>query len=461
MTDELTLREYQSSGVDFLVEHGRAILGDEMGLGKTCQAVLAAKKLMRPNQKCLIVCPKPAIGVWEREIKVWTGDSCIKYAGTLPQRTKSWKQFSSVDWCITNFAHLRDLPKKSWRIIIIDEAHHLKNPKVGPFITLDKEYYSKYLLLLSGSPVKNGAQDLWTLLHLVDPIAFPKYWGFVMKYLVTLKDERLGYTEITGAVKHPLAFQQLLRKYMIRRLKKDHLKELPAKTRMQIPIQHSAKQRKLYDTLADEMMLELPNGNLLLTPNTMTKILRLRQLNVSPKLLGFPEKGTMIDAFLEDMEDEFHVGPILVFTPFAKLLPGLRDILAEKGVASAIIQGGMAESKITAIVTAFQNGTHKRQALLCSVLSGQSWTATRASVAYFLGYDWVPANCHQAEDRIHRFGQTRGVRIKYFTCEDTVDEHVLSVLSQKTTWATLALEPTKLLRPNTRVPRMRKLGSRS
>jgi SNF2 family DNA or RNA helicase len=136
----------------------------------------------------------------------------------------------------------------------------------------------------------------------------------------------------------------------------------------------------------------------------------------------------------------------MVFTPFAQALPLIEAVLAPLG-AIWTLRGGLASKVMGERVAAFQAAPRADKALLCTIGVGSSFTATAASTAFFLGSAWSPAHNIQCEDRLHRWGQRDTVLVKYLVGENTIDEHVLDILNDKSTYAALALRPDMLLRP--------------
>lgn len=449
--ETITLRPYQTQGVTFLEQAQRAILADEPGLGKTLQTIMALEKLQGNNGGTLIVAPKMALGVWEDEIRKWTGKSSIIYDGSPKQRAKLWMSFqeeSDIQFLITNYAKLKELYelRRTWNSIVCDEIHSggLLNHKTQAYENLRK-LNSTNLFLLTGTPIKRGPQDLFAPLSLVNSKAFKSYWGYVNKYCVVINDT-FGKS-IEGRPKDPALFKQMLKPYFLHRKKKDHLEELPDKIRQPIPINMTKKQAKLYDQMNTEMMID-DDGKLILSPSAMTQSLRLRQLLVTPRLLDIDEDGAALEALPELLDEEFQAGnPCVIFTPFRQAIPHIVNKLDDNFAKTKkpavnqinIVQGGMKSHEITKAVADFQNSKDVRRVLIVVIKSGAAFTATAGKTAFFLGYEWNPNENIQAEDRLHRLGQNKAVRIHYLLHKDTIDEHVKEVLNDKDRWARLIL----------------------
>lgn len=430
-----TPREYQRVGTNFIIENRRVILADEPGLGKCYQSLAALEQLgFGPT---LIVCPKMAIGVWEYEIRKWTDQIGMIYDGTIPQRAKLWKSFNedSIPFLITNYAKLKELllKKPTWGTIICDEYHlaGLRNRKTQLYETL-KKYASRNMILITGTPINKGPQDLYAPLSLLDPQEFKSYWSYEAKHCIVIQD-MFGRT-VEDRPKDPAAFKAMWSKYMIHR-KKSIVDGLPDKIRMPVPLEMTTKQAKLYREISEQMYTEIETkdgSDIIITPGKMSQILRMRQILVTPQLLGVNEKGAILEALPELVEAEFQNGtPVMIFTPFAEAIPYIVDALGKTAKHIWSLRGGMTATELHSRVRLFQDYTEVRRVLICSIKTSAAFTAHAASTAFFCGYEWSANDNHQAEDRIHRIGQTKQVRIQYLMHKGTVDELVMEKLDSK------------------------------
>jgi SNF2 family DNA or RNA helicase len=475
--NRLALRSYQQEAVQrILLAEGRILLAYQMGLGKTAVALKSISGGLMEGvrtKEVIIICPKIAFGVWESETLKWLGEDfrTTIFTGNPAERERRFKEFKDwnevgrplhkvspfitknnplgVHFLITNFAQMAHVLEKQrvWGAIIVDEGHFLKNLKTKAFKNA-KKFISPNLLILTGSPVVNGVQDLWTLLHLLKPREFKSYWDFVHEHCNIFMSP-FG-PKILGP-KDPPALREVLKPYVLRKTKEQVLRDLPPKIRQAIPITLTDEQYTLYQQVAKEMIAEIGPGEFLLTPNRISQIVRLRQILVNPVLVGGPNSSAMFEALKESVALDFEAKrSVLIFTPFAKALPLIAEEL--KGIVDfqTIIRGGMKEGEVPRRIKAFQEHPSHKCALLCSLLVGSSFTATKASVVYFCGYDFVPSNNFQAEDRTHRMGQKNSVHVKYFMCKGSIDSYIMAILNKKVTWANLALDlgVKKLLLPD-------------
>jgi SNF2 family DNA or RNA helicase len=444
---ELTPYPYQEAGIDFL-SRGRAILGDDVGLGKTVQALLAAQKL--DAFPTLVVAPKAATGVWIDEVEKWLGMKAATYLG--PKRRLRWDD----PIVITNYAVFPEiLNRRAWRLTIWDEAHKFRNGRIGgrngtrpQLFKYARSDRAQYAFFLTGSPVVNEADDLWPLLHLIDPKRWKSYWKYVDAYM--FKDNN-GFGWKIHGVKDAPGLRRDIAPYFLRRTKTspEVSLQLPPKTRQAWHIEMTPAQRRNYNSLVNEMLLDLPDGGLLAVPSKIALLTRLRQLLVSPHLI-MPggEPGAAFTALRDLFEESPH--DAVIFTPFAEATEPLAGFLSKVG-QSYIITGKLTPKELTQTVRQFQTDKINRaKILIVTVGMGTSWAATAASTCYFLGYDWAPAINEQAEGRLHRHGQVNPVLARYLVHRGTVDEHVMDILNYKTTIARLAADPEHMLRPKHR-----------
>lgn len=447
---KLKLRKYQEEGASFLTHKRRALLADEMGLGKTITALTASTTL--GDFPALIVAPKVALYVWQQELEDWYDLPSAIYSGTPSERAAEFAKFKEygLPYMITNYAFAKeviDLPVK-WRTIICDEIHMagLLNRKSKTFKRMKSiTRKSRNLFLVTGTPVRATAADLWAPLHLINPKRFSSYWRFVHTYCIVIQE--IFGKSIERRPQDPVAFRRMLSNYMIRRYKKDVLEELPDKIRQVVNIDMTPKQARMCRELEEDLMTEMGDGDVLVTPNTVSMILRQRQLLTTPKMFGDDEPGGALAALKQLAGDEFDAGnSIVVFTPFRQAIPYIKEVLDEHDAHIYTVSGGMTARDINEQVRNGFQKEKKRAALICVIKSGASFTAHKAPVAFFLGAEWSLTDNLQAEDRLHRLGQKDSVRIKYLLHRGALaDELVKERLNEKQRAVNWTLTPEDIL----------------
>jgi len=425
----------------------RCMLCDTMGLGKTATTIKAIEGLN--GTPALIVGTKNSLGVWKREIEEWLEQECIIYSGERARRLKEWSRFKkcSVPFVITNYAFVEEICElqSNWVTVVADEIHKsgLLNRKTKTFKAF-KKLSSKNMFLVTGTPIRQTPADLWAPLNLLYPKIFTSYWKFVNKYCIVIKD-KFGST-IERRPKDVMQFRIDIRdKYIIRRTKDQVLHDLPSKTRTSIPIDMTPVQKRLYEQLAEQMLAE-SNGRLVIAPNAVSRDLKLRQLLVSPMLLGIDDKGAALSSIKDLVQDEYLEGnSVAVFTPFRAAV----DLIAEElqSISDLIItvKGGMSAKELFETTQRFQKAPTAKKALVATIKSSTSFDAYAASAAYFIGYEWSYDDNEQAEDRLHRIGQKKHVRCYYIINNGTLDEYIMQAVSSKFVASGLVLLPEHLL----------------
>lgn len=448
---ELKLRPYQVEGVKILTSSGRHLLADTMGLGKTATVLKSVDEL--GGYPTLVVATKNALGVWESEIKKWLGKQSVIYSGPPSRRQKAWEDFIaySLPFIITNYAFVEEITqrKSSWPTIVADEIHlaGLLNRNTVTFERF-KKLKSRYLFLMTGSPIRRSPADLWAPFNLLYPKQFNSYWQYVNKYCVTIKT-KFG-TEIESRPKNVLEFREMARRYMLRRTKEQVATDLPPKIRSMMPLEMTEKQRRLYTQLAEEMIANT-DGELIVASNQLSMMTQLRQLLVSPLLLGVKEKGAALETLPEIVESEFSEGnSIAIFTPFRAAVGLIADELNRlpKDIRPEFvgrILGTLSHDEITNTACRFQSLKTYRKVMVCTIKSSTSFTIHDASASYFIGYEWDFNQNEQAEDRLHRLGQKKTVRCYYTMHKDSLDDRVMEVISMKKAGANIILKPEHLL----------------
>ena len=425
------LRPYQVDGCEFLIQNRRVVLADEMGLGKTLQVLAAIKKLELIQKHILVVCSGSSLYVWKKEIVKWLPElPFTMVVGNAAKRHSIWKD-PPLGMVACTFGVLRQdvtVMPKFWHLLIADEAHNLHNRKTKSFKAF-KLLRSTYLFLVTGSPVKRGPESLWTFLHLIDRKMFSSYWRFVNAFCMMIDGpfgkENLGPKNITTLK------EVVLKGRLIRRRKGDVAPEIPPKIRQLLPVEPTPLQARIHRQLAEEMVATLPSGDLLVAPSVLAKLVRLRQLLVTPKLIAPElEDGAGLNIIMEHMREIEEHPHIVIFTPFAKAIPFIVNrIEKEKLGPTVVLKGGMKPVDQEKALLKF---ACLRCIAVCSIKYAISFDLDTAHTGYFLGYEWEPLENYHAEDRLHRITTVApSVNIYYVQLVNTIDEYVLEVLNGK------------------------------
>jgi SNF2 family DNA or RNA helicase len=384
------------------------------------------------------------------------GKEVFILTGTPKKRLENWEKFDIQEGkkiLITNYAFVEEVLEFSlacrlqWGTIMCDEVHEagLLNHKTRTYKVVKRlvdGIFPRTVFLITGSPIRRNAADLWAPLSLIAPSKFPSYWRFIAEQCTTVTTP---YGErILPRPRDPLALKELLSNLYVRREKDT---DLPPKTRQLIVLEHTPKQSTLYRKLEKEMMLETEKG-LVISQTAAVNMIRLRQLNISPRILGSTEPGIALQELLPMIEQEFDNNfPVAIYTPFRDGVRVIKEWLEEKKVVDHIyiVMGGMTDIQVEEQTTGFQKDTNPRTVFLGTIASGASYTITRAHSVFFLGWEQTELQNTQAEDRVHRITQTRPVNCYYFLIPNTVDDSVLENLNQKTGAKHWIINPEEML----------------
>jgi SNF2 family DNA or RNA helicase len=484
------LRKYQKEALEFMAPLRRILEYDDMGLGKTVTVLtdIESKHKEEGTYNFLILCPKNALYVWQEEIHKWFDKKSIIYTGTPAKRKKLWNLFlhsEDTDYLITTYAMASEIitnttrdyrfygrftiPRRvndhPWDAFVADEIHSsgLLNHKsktygvIEPFLRKLPNVY-----LLTGTAVRQGVKDFYAPCHIIDSYKFANYWQFVNRYCILL-DTPFGKS-IERRPKDPQLFRQIISKFMIHRTKKEliargDLKDLPGKQRQILPIIMNDVQEKIYTQLVNDMIAE-HEGNIIVTPNVLTTLTRLKQLLVCPKLLGINDYGASLETIVEmGMNLIENNEAFVIFTPFKQALPYIKEYLLShmKNLKIYTLSGGMNAKEFADQWMGFQNNPSRNKVLICVIKSGSSFHATTASYGFFLGYEEDFNFNIQAEDRLCRIGQQNFVNVYYPLHKGTVDDDIIQRLNDKqdaSNWIigdqeqyTQLLKRFKILRP--------------
>lgn len=436
--DEVEYYRHQVEGIRHLIKLKSWLLGDDMGLGKSIQAltVFGADVFRGWAKTCLIVCPLSLKENWADEIEKFTRFPYTVLQGTPAQRNKQLLDFyveKDPRILIVNYeqvtAHQDFLDKIRFDVAIFDEAHYLKNPKAKRTKAC-LDVYSHRSFMLTGTPMLNHVNELWAILHRIDPAGYPKYWSFLQRYAVFggYKDK-----QIVG-VKNETELTERLQSVMLRRLKKDVL-DLPEVQYVERRVDLSKAQRKLYDGVVEELKLqrvgeEDPDN----IENALTKFLRLKQICGTTFSFTNEDDSTKLDLATEDAIELIENGHrIIVFTQFRDVLACYAKRMEELDVPVYQLHGGVKQEERQGIVKQWSL-SEKPGVIVCMLqVAGVGLNMTAARHLQFLDKLFVPGLNRQAVDRAHRIGQdtTQPVQVLEYICRNTIENRVNQILRTK------------------------------
>lgn len=414
------------------------LLADDMGLGKGLESLTATALDFDRGwaKRVLIVSPATLKQNWAAEIEDHTNFTYRILDGSPKQRAAQLAEFreGEVDILIVNYEqvmpHLYDLNAMNFDIAIFDEAHYIKSRR-SRRTKACQAIQAKRFFLLTGSPMLNQVDELWSLLHRIDPVEFPNYWKFVARYAVWggYKDK-----QIIGVKNHG-ELTERLRSVMIRR-RKDEVLDLPEKQVIKVWVDLHPSQRKLYDKARDELVIDLPdNPDPMELENALTKYLRLKQIcGTTATIEGYPDHSHKLDRAVELVQDIIADGEkVVVFTQFRGVLAAFVNRLAEAKVPTWQLHGDVLIRERVPTVMNWAESI-KPGALACMTqVAGVGLSMTAASKCVFLDKLYVPKLNEQAQDRLHRIGANTTIPIQIFEiiARNTVEQRIEAILSRK------------------------------
>ncbi|TXH19506.1 MAG: DEAD/DEAH box helicase [Hyphomicrobiaceae bacterium] len=433
--DGLTYMPFQRAGAKFLVERKSVLLADEMGLGKTVQSIAAINYLTADveDPKILIVCPAFLKLNWKYELDRWL---TFKWPISIIKGTSfEFRNIAVINYDILK-RNLDSLKAVKWDILIADEAHAIKNQKAQrtrALLAIEAE--RKYLL--TGTPVMNRPEDLWTILKYLDPATWHNWYYFVTRYCGAKKGKY--QLELEGPSNLEELNERLRTTVMIRRLKSQVLPELPPKMRqiVEIPCSDPAmieeQNRVVEDAKQKAIELKALIAQAATHPDDASfreKVKGLREMiQASIGQLAILRHKTAlykVDPLLHHIANVIEEHKVIVFAHHRDVL----EKLAEPFNAD-IIWGGIKDTERQRMATEFCSDGGKRIIVVGIMAGGVGINLTSASHVIFAELDWTPARLSQAEDRAHRIGQKDNVFVQHFVVEGSVDSKIAKIVVNK------------------------------
>ncbi|KAF7684488.1 Chromodomain-helicase-DNA-binding protein 8 [Astathelohania contejeani] len=476
-----SLRKYQIEGLNWLLNRWyfrqSCIMADEMGLGKTVQTVTFVDTLFRKYDFCapvLVVAPLSTIIHWEREFTTWTDLRVLVLHATLAGREIIYEYefysknnnnikndlsrnctfllfdvlITTYEVVISDYSRFQEI---KFGVGIFDEAHRLKNSNSKAAQSLRNLYFN-HKILLSGTPLQNNLQELWSLLNFIDPIRHDSCQRFLNEF-------KMEKTEDVDKL------QSLLRPLMLRRMKDDVEKSIPPKEETIIEVELTMIQKKFYRAILEKNIEFLTKGNN--GPNLLNAMMELRKCCIHPFLIKGAEekifndyrrgidknnmrvsnenemtndeyfkiliqssgKLVLLDKLLNKLKGKHKV---LIFSQMTSCLDLLGEYLSYRKYSFERIDGGVrGECRQAAIDRFSAMDSEIFVFLLCTRAGGVGINLTAADTVIIFDSDWNPQNDLQAQARCHRIGQTNEVKIYRLITRNTYEREMFDRAGRK------------------------------
>lgn len=475
----MQLHPYQLEGLNWLrYSWGQGIdtiLADEMGLGKTIQTVTFLYSLFKEGHckgPFLVSVPLSTIINWEREFELWAPDLyCITYVGDKdsravireneltfddganrggrPSKIKSQVKFNVL---LTSYELISIdstcLGSIDWAVLVVDEAHRLKSNQ-SKFFRLLAGYHINYKLLLTGTPLQNNLEELFHLLNFLNKDKFNDLAAFQNEFADVSKEEQVK------------RLHEMLGPHMLRRLKADVLKNMPAKSEFIVRVELSPMQKKYYKYILTrnyEALNPKSGGQTVSLLNVMMDLKKCcnhpylfpvaaEEAPLGPHgnydtqaLIKASGKLVLMSKMLKQLKEQGH--RVLIFSQMTKMLDILEDFLEGEGYKYERIDGGITGTIRQEAIDRFNApGAQQFVFLLSTRAGGLGINLATADTVIIYDSDWNPHNDIQAFSRAHRIGQANKVMIYRFVTRNSVEERVTQVAKRKMMLTHLVVRP--------------------
>ncbi|EFD99789.1 SNF2 family N-terminal domain protein [Lactobacillus crispatus 214-1] len=444
------LRPYQKIGFNWLstivnYKFG-GLLADEMGLGKTLQIIsllLARKEKMQNQLPSLIVAPASVIYNWQAEVKKFAPSLNVALLdGTKKERERLLLDAKKYNLLISSYQSLnRDLEAYQnliFDVEVIDEAQNIKNQQSVTAKTV-KVIKAHHKLALTGTPIENKLSELWSIFDYLMPGFLGLYPDFRKKYELPIVKEQDKEAEDQLA--------NMIIPFILRRLKKDVLRDLPDKDEEIVPVKMNKKQADLYNMQTQKIIAQL-NGQgdedfKRSRFQILAQITKLREICCDPHLLyeNYHGKSNKLIATIELIKNNLANGhKILLFSQFTAMLDILHENLARLRLPLFTITGSTPKTKRQEQVQKFNQMAQPGVFLISLKAGGTGINLTGADVVIHYDPWWNLAAEKQATDRAHRIGQKHSVKIYKMVTEDSIEERIIALQQKKAELADIILQ---------------------
>ncbi|XP_026427276.1 CHD3-type chromatin-remodeling factor PICKLE-like [Papaver somniferum] len=466
-----SLHPYQLEGLNFLrfswSKQTHVILADEMGLGKTIQSIAFLGSLFEENlYPHLVVAPLSTLRNWEREFATWAPHmNVVMYVGSSAARSvireyefyfpkgqskklkkkkagqilsESKQDRIKFDVLLTSYEMINldsaSLKPIKWECVIVDEGHRLKNKDSKLFISL-KQYSSNHRTLLTGTPLQNNLDELFMLMHFLDAGKFSSLEEFQEEFKDINQEEQIA------------RLHKMLAPHLLRRVKKDVLKEMPPKKELILRVELSSKQKEYYKAILTrnyEILTRKGGGHISL----INVVMELRKLcchaymldGVEPdiedpneayrQLLDTSGKLHLLDKMMVKLKEQGH--RVLIYTQFQHMLDLLEDYCIYKKWLYERIDGKVSGAERQVRIDRFNANNSSRFCFLLSTRAGGlGINLATADTVIIYDSDWNPHADLQAMARAHRLGQTNKVMIYRLITRGTIEERMMQLTKKK------------------------------
>ncbi|MCB1111352.1 MAG: DEAD/DEAH box helicase [Chlamydiia bacterium] len=434
------LRSYQTEGVQWLERlrqmHLNGILADDMGLGKTLQAiaVITQDKIDNPKNVSLIVCPTSLVYNWKEEFHKFNPKlKTLIIDGTPTQRKRLVESIDKYDVVITSYSLLqKDIENYQNTVFgyaVLDEAQHIKNRGTRNAKSV-KIIQAQHRLILTGTPIENSLDEMWSLFDFLMPGLLSSYDRFVEKYIRSPSQDKTANLE---------NLRKKVQPFILRRMKKDVLEDLPPVSEITYHCHLSDTQRELYSSYAKSAREELSQlvekeGFDKVQIHVLATLTRLKQICCHPAIfakenpeIGDSAKYEMLMELLQTLIEGKH--KTVIFSQYTKMLQIIKQDLLRQGITFEYLDGSTKDR--LEIVKRFNDDPSTPIFLVSLKAGGVGLNLTGADTVIHFDLWWNPAVENQATDRVHRIGQKQAVSSYKLVTLNTIEEKIVELQERK------------------------------
>lgn len=432
------LRKYQVEGVEWLERlrtmYLSGVLADDMGLGKTLQAICAISQCHKKGDTSLVVCPTSLLYNWYEEISKFNPTLKVFVIDGVPsQRKKLIGQAPEYDVVITSYSLLQkdiDLYQKNlFKYAVLDEAQHIKNRGTRNAKSV-KMIKAEHRLILSGTPIENSLDELWSLFDYLMPGFLSSYDRFVEKYIRIPKDEQSQNIEYLKKKVAP---------FIMRRMKEDVLDDLPPISEITYRCHLTSVQEELYKSYAASARDELTklverDGFDKVQIHVLATLTRLKQICCHPAIFAKESaedndsaKYEMLLELVQSLIEGGHKS--VIFSQYTKMLQIMRSDFEKMGIRFVYLDGST-KNRLD-IVKQFNEDKNISIFLVSLKAGGTGLNLVGADTVIHYDMWWNPAVENQATDRVHRIGQSRSVSVYKLVTLSTIEEKIVEMQKRK------------------------------
>lgn len=426
------LRPYQKEGIHWLERlrsmYLNGILADDMGLGKTLQAIVA---ISSQKKKSIVVCPTSLLHNWKEEFLKFNKNLKVKVVDGIPsQRKKTLDNIEEFDVVITSYTLMQkdveQYEKVSFGYAILDEAQHIKNRTTRNAKSV-KRIKAAHKLILTGTPIENSLEDLWSLFDFLMPGLLSSYERFSEKYIRSGKKENIEYLKKKASP------------FILRRMKKDVLEDLPPISEIIYHCKLSEVQEELYKSYARSAKEELSKlvkekGFKKVQIHVLATLTRLKQICCHPSIFakekieeGDSSKYDMLLELLQTLVEGGH--KTVIFSQYTKMLQIMKDDFMKKGISFSYLDGST-KNRLE-VVKQFNQDKNIPVFLVSLKAGGVGLNITGADTIIHYDMWWNPAVENQATDRVYRIGQKKSVSCYKLVTLNSIEEKIVELQNRK------------------------------